>query len=107
MNKKQLIVVWVIGIYIAVFLSLFALKYYEEHCFPVNLKFRNGNISNSDGTIYFGVLTGESKYFGFVSSLLINIYPKLHQTVWWLAIILPIILLPGGLLIYTLRDKKK
>jgi len=71
MNKKQLIIAWIFGIYLAFFLSLFALKYYVEHHLPINLLFHNGHILTEARSLFLGHLAPDcERTFGSINYLL-------------------------------------
>ena len=77
MNKKQLIVAWVMGIYLCIFI------FYKQYVYPQIMT-----------KIKLGL---EPSY---LTKSLAPIYPFVYYSIF------PVLIL-GSLLIYTLRDKKK
>jgi len=104
MNKKQLIVAWVVGILICIAFISSPFKIVKKPVFrePTAEEIRKHELGRQKGVTYFG--SPRTEKIGVkrtIKGRSIKVIPI------YLGIIIPPILIIGGLLIYTLKDKKK
>ena len=103
MNKKQLIVAWVIGIFLTISFLIFPYAIRKEKLYRPLTEIEKKELEpRKPGVVYFddrSIWTGEYKF-------VIKERKKGKYLPYFCQVIPPIVII-GGLLIYTLRNKKK